>query len=236
MLKQVEPVQQTKVIRVLIVEDYKLTRMGLVSILKPVEEIEVVGEAEDGEKGVKLVEQVHPDVVLMDLGLPGLNGIEATHKIKAFDENIKVIVYTSHEREEEVIAALGAGANAYCLKDNAPSSLVDTIKVVAEGAAWLDPAIANVALKIFQKGPYGNMPAEETAEKKPSRGSDTVQLTEREQEVLKLLVEGKSNTEIAKVLIISVHTAKAHVCNILQKLSVHDRVQAAVKAIRDGLV
>lgn len=231
--QQVEQGQKTtKVIRVVIVEDYKLTRMGLLSILKPVEEIEVVGEAEDGEKGVKLVQQLRPDVVLMDLGLPGINGIEATHRIKAFDDNIKVIVYTSHEREEEVIAALGAGANAYCLKDNTPSNLIETIKVVAEGAAWLDPAIANVALKIFQKG---TVPPVAEATTKTTE-TENIQLTDRELEVLKLLVEGKSNTEIAKELIISVHTAKAHVCNILQKLSVHDRVQAAVKAIRDGLV
>lgn len=224
--------KKTKVIRVVIVEDYKLTRMGLCSVLKTDDRIEVVGEAEDGEKGVALVRQLRPDVVLMDLGLPGMNGVEATQKIKEFDENIKVIVYTSHEREEEVIAALGAGANAYCLKDNTPQNLIDTVKVVAEGAAWLDPAIANVALKIFQKPPVA--PGAETKEFVEKKS--TVQLTERELEVLKLLVEGKSNTEIAKELIISVHTAKAHVCNILQKLAVHDRVQAAVKAIKEGIV
>lgn len=220
---------EKRVIRVFIIEDYKLTRLGLRSILSADAGIEVVGEAEDGEKGVSLVRQLKPDVVLMDLGLPGISGIEATHQIKAFDDKIKIIVYTSHEREDEVIAALGAGANAYCLKDNAPSSLVETVKIVAEGAAWLDPAIANVALRIFQ-----TPAAQAQAQKGAKTGGP--QLTERELEVLKLLVEGKSNTEIAKELIISVHTAKAHVCNILQKLSVHDRVQAAVKAIKSGIV
>lgn len=229
MLEQATQAEK-KTIQVVIVEDYKLTRMGLTSILKTDRQIEVVGEAEDGEKGVELVKRLRPDVVLMDLGLPGINGIEATHQIKAFDDSVKVIVYTSHEREEEVIAALGAGANAYCLKDSAPTKLIDTIKVVAEGAALLDPAIAGIALKIFQQ-PWL---ASQAVKKEPS--TETAQLTERELEVLKLMVEGKSNTEIAKELIISVHTAKAHVCNILQKLSVHDRVQAAVKAIKEGLI
>jgi DNA-binding NarL/FixJ family response regulator len=231
MLEQIEK-PQTKVIRVLIVEDYKLTRMGLLSSLKTDSEIEVVGEAEDGEKGVELARLLSPDVVVMDLGLPGIDGVDATHRIKSFDEKVKVIVYTSHEREEEVIAALGAGANAYCLKDSTPASLITTIKVVAEGAAWLDPAIANVALKIFQRSYPSSTPPKEAS---ISRGT-IQQLTDRELEVLKLLVAGKSNIEIAKDLIISAHTAKAHVCNILQKLSVHDRVQAAVKAIREGLV
>lgn len=235
---------EAKIIKVLIVEDYKLTRIGLRSALKADSSIDIVGEAEDGEKGIAMVRHLRPDVVLMDLGLPGINGVEATQKIKVFDESIKVIIYTSHEREEEVIASLGAGANAYCLKDNTPGTLIDTIKVVAEGAAWLDPAIANVALKIFQQhiAPSSGQQAATTPVQdapsipvsKPS--SEAAQLTERELEVLKLLVEGKSNTEIAKDLIISVHTAKAHVCNILQKLAVHDRVQAAVKAIKEGIV
>ncbi len=231
---------KSKTIRVLIVEDYKLTRMGLRSALKADDQIEVVGEADTGESGFLQAQQLKPDVVLMDLGLPGINGVEATHQIKRFDENIKVIVYTSHEREEEVIAALGAGANAYCLKDNTPTNLIDTIKVVSEGAAWLDPAIANVALKIFQRTvapPLTSPDSGATASSKTATvSSEVTQLTERELEVLKLLVDGKSNTEIAKELIISVHTAKAHVCNILQKLSVNDRVQAAVKAIKEGIL
>ncbi len=231
MLQQLDPVQ-TKTIRVLIVEDYKLTRMGLISVLKEDKGIEVVGEAETGEKGLSMVKTLKPDVVLMDLGLPGINGVEATQAIKAFDDNIKVIVYTSHEREEEVIAALGAGANAYCLKDNTPVNLIETIRIVYEGAAWLDPIIANIALKIFQK----TVPPSAYAEKSTKMSPEASQLTERELEVLKHLVEGQSNSEIAKQLSISVHTAKAHVCNILQKLSVNDRVQAAVKAIKEGIV
>jgi DNA-binding NarL/FixJ family response regulator len=221
---------KTKTVRVVIVEDYKLTRVGLRSSLNEFEGIEVVGEAEDGEKGLKVIKEIKPDVVLMDLGLPGINGIEATQQIKTFDENIKVIILTSHDRDEEVLASLGSGANAYCLKDIEPNTLVNVIKTVSQGAAWLDPAIAKVALNLFPK-------PESTQILSSSEAQDArAQLTEREIEVLKLLVKGKSNTEIAKDLIVSVHTAKAHVCSILQKLCVDDRVQAAVKAIKENII
>ena len=219
-----------KTVRIVIVEDYKLTRVGLRSSLNEFEGISVVGEAEDGEKGVKVIKEIKPDVVLMDLGLPGINGIEATQQVKTFDENIKIIILTSHDRDEEVLASLGSGANAYCLKDIEPATLVNVITTVSQGAAWLDPAIAKVALKLFPKPESTKMLS--SAETQDARA----QLTERELEVLKLLVKGKSNTEIAKDLIVSVHTAKAHVCSILQKLCVDDRVQAAVKAIKENII
>lgn len=221
---------KTKNIRVIIVEDYKLTRVGLKSSLNDFDGIEVVGEAETGEKGVQIIRELKPDVVLMDLGLPGINGIEAIQQVKEFNEDIKIVVLTSHEREEEVLAALGSGANAYCLKDIEPNTLLNVIKNVNEGAAWLDPNIASVALKLFPK-------PESARVLNSSIMSDArTQLTEREMEVLRLLVKGKSNTEIAKELIVSVHTAKAHVCSILQKLCVDDRVQAAVKAIKENII
>jgi DNA-binding NarL/FixJ family response regulator len=221
---------KVKPVRVFIVEDYKLTRVGLRSSLNEFEGISVVGESEDGEKGLTIIKEIKPDVVLMDLGLPGINGVEATQQIKTFDENIKVIILTSHDRNEEVLAALGSGANAYCLKDIEPNTLVNVITTVSQGAAWLDPAIAKVALNLFPK-------PESTKVLFSTEAPDArAQLTEREYEVLKLLVKGKSNTEIAKDLIVSVHTAKAHVCSILQKLCVDDRVQAAVKAIRENII
>lgn len=221
---------KTKTVRVVIIEDYKLTRVGLRSSLNEFEGINVVGEAEDAEKGLKVVQEIKPDIVLMDLGLPGINGIEATQKVKAMDEKIKIIILTSHDRDEEVLASLGSGANAYCLKDIEPNTLVNVIKTVSEGAAWLDPAIAKIALNLFPK-------PESTQLLNSSEAPDArAQLTEREIEVLKLLVKGKSNTEIAKDLIVSVHTAKAHVCSILQKLCVDDRVQAAVKAIKENII
>ena len=123
---------KTDVIKVVIIEDYKLTRVGLRSALNEFEGIKVIAEAETGEKGVQIIKELKPDVVLMDLGLPGINGIEAIQQIKEFNENIRIIVLTSHERDEEVIAALGSGANAYCLKDIEPNNLVGVIKNVNE--------------------------------------------------------------------------------------------------------
>lgn len=218
------------VISVIIVEDYKLTRVGLKSTLNEYEHINVVGEAEDAVEGIALIENLKPDVVLMDLGLPGMNGLEATIKIKEKGLNSKVIILTSHERGEEVIAALGSGANAYCLKDISPETLSSVIKNVAEGACWVDPGVSSVALNFFPKPE--NVSLIQTNDVPDARA----QLTERELEVLKHLVKGKSNTEIAKELIVSVHTAKAHVCSILQKLCVDDRVQAAVKAIKENII
>lgn len=221
---------KTKPITIVIIEDYKLTRVGLRSSLNEFDGIEVIGEAEEGEKGLNVIKELKPDVVLMDLGLPGINGIEATQQIQAFDPNIKVVILTSHDRDEEVLASLGSGAHAYCLKDIDPQTLVSVIRNVSEGAAWLDPAIARVALNMFPK-------PESTKVLNPSEIQDArAHLTEREMEVLRLLVKGKSNTEIAKDLIVSVHTAKAHVCSILQKLCVDDRVQAAVKAIKENII
>ena len=223
-------IQAKNVISVVIVEDYKLTRVGLKSALNEYEHINVVGEAEDADDGMKLIEKLQPDVVLMDLGLPGMNGLEATIKIKEKFSDTKVIILTSHERGEEVIAALGSGANAYCLKDITPETLSEVIKNVAEGACWVDPAVSSIALNFFPKPE--NVTLLNSTEVPDARS----QLTERELEVLRHLVKGKSNTEIAKELIVSVHTAKAHVCSILQKLCVDDRVQAAVKAIKENIV
>lgn len=223
-------VQGIDVVKVVIVEDYKLTRVGLKSTLNEYPHINVVGEAEDAVEGIKVIQQLKPDVVLMDLGLPGMNGLEATIKIKEVSPSTKIIILTSHERNEEVIAALGSGANAYCLKDITPETLSSVIKNVAEGACWVDAAVSSAALNFFPKPE--NVSFISTNEVQDARA----QLTERELEVLKHLVKGKSNTEIAKELIVSVHTAKAHVCSILQKLCVDDRVQAAVKAIKENII
>jgi DNA-binding NarL/FixJ family response regulator len=221
---------ESKPLRVVIVEDYKLVRVGLLSVLNNDPDIDVVGEAENGEEGVELIKRLRPNLVLMDLGLPGMDGVEATKQVKAFDAEIKVVVLTSHENEEEVLAALGSGANAYCLKDIPSSRLVEVIKSVHEGAAWLDPTIAAVALNVFSHSGPTFKPQNSTPGKEGSL------LSEREREVLRLLVSGKSNAEIAEQLYISVHTVKVQVSNILQKLAVNDRVQAAVKAIKEGIV
>lgn len=219
-----------KEVRVIIIEDYKLTRVGLRYALNEIENINVIAEAQNAEVGLELIKKEQPDVVLMDLGLPGINGLEATAKVKNISPDTKIIILTSHDREEEVVASLGSGASGYCLKDIDPITLSNVIKNVAKGACWIDSNVAHLALKLFPK-------PESTEIMNHCCGIDSkARLTERENEVLKLLVQGKSNTQIAQELIVSVHTAKAHVCSILQKLCVDDRVQAAVKAIKEGIV
>lgn len=228
--QMLEKNSKNKDIRIIIVEDYKLTRVGLRYALNEIENINVVAEAQNAEIGLELIKKEQPDVVLMDLGLPGINGLEATARVKTISPNTKIIILTSHDREEEVIASLGSGASGYCLKDIDPITLSGVIKNVAKGACWIDSNVAHLALKFFPKPQNSEIMSN-------CHNNDTkAKLTERENEVLKLLVQGKSNTQIAQELIVSVHTAKAHVCSILQKLCVDDRVQAAVKAIKDGIV
>ena len=221
---------KTDDVRVVIIEDYKLTRIGLKSTLNEFKNITVIGEAEDAVSGLDIISREKPDVVLMDLGLPGMNGLEATQKAKDISPDTNIIILTSHERGEEVVAALGSGACAYCLKDIEPQVLSQVILNVAKGTCWIDANVAKAALNLFPKPEnISNLPKMEASDAR-------AQLTDRELEVLKHLVQGKSNTEIAKELIVSVHTAKAHVCSILQKLCVDDRVQAAVKAIKEHII
>lgn len=219
-------------ITILIVEDHTLTRFGLRTALESMNQVKLILESEDGERAVEIAKEVKPDIVLMDLGLPGINGISATKLIKDFDSSIKVIILTSHNNEDEVFASLGAGANAYCLKDIEPDRLIYVIESVYDGAAWLDPAIAAIVLKSMNNSSSSC----ETNGNHFDTHENKIQLTYRELEVLKLIVDGYSNAEIAEKLFVSIHTAKAHVCNILQKLSVDDRTQAAIKALKDGLV
>ena len=220
----------TKEISVIIVEDFKLTRVGLRCALNENNDIQVVAESDNAIDGIKLIEKYHPNVVLMDLGLPGMNGIEAIEKICEKYKDIKIIALTSHDRDEEVIATLSAGATGYCLKDIDPIKLADVIRDINNGACWLDAEIGERVFRSFPKQENFKLLNDH------NNNENKIPLTEREYEVLKHLVSGKSNTEIAKELIVSVHTAKAHVCSILQKMCVNDRVQAAVKAVKEGLV
>ncbi len=219
-----------KQITIVIVEDFKLTRVGLRCALNANPDMKVVAECEDAIEGIKQIQKLKPDVVLMDLGLPMMNGIEAMVKIREFTSDAKIIALTSHDREEEVVSALSSGANAYCLKDIDPAKLADVIRDVSNGVCWIDSMVANLALKAIPKSENTDLISGKVAE------NSRIPLTEREFEVLKHLVAGKSNTEIANELIVSVHTAKAHVCSILQKMCVNDRVQAAVKAVKEGMV
>ena len=218
--------------RVLIVEDHQMTLVGLKMLLERDDALEVVGEASDGSQAIRLASETLPDVILMDIGLPQVDGIEATQKIKDTHPAIKIIMLTSKDSEQDVFAALSAGADAYCMKGISPESLGSAIQAVKEGTAWLDPAIARLVLGRFTEGDMlANNPSNT-----PVAISVDCPLTPRELEVLKLIVDGHSNPQIAEALVITKATAKAHVHSILQKLCVDDRTQAAVLAMRQGYV
>lgn len=217
-------------VKVLMVEDHKLMRVGLKALFEEFPEIVITAEAQSGKEAIEKIRMNKPDVVLMDIGLPDMTGIEATKKILDQFEGVKIIMLTSHITEQEVLDSLAAGANAYVMKDINTEILVMVIKTVKEGALWLDPQV----VPIIREKNAGIIP-----QRQLSRANFKAQhsnLTEREYEVLKLVVDGKSNNQIAQLLTISEHTAKAHVCNIIQKMVVDDRTQAAVKALKEGLV
>jgi DNA-binding NarL/FixJ family response regulator len=214
-------------IRVLIVDDDPMMRIGLKHALTNQPQIEIVGVAEDGFLGVETAAALHPDVVIMDVGMPHMDGIAATQQIKQQLPNVKVVLLTSHTDQTEVIAALSSGAEGYCIKGTSVDQLVQAIEVVCAGATYLDAQVAQAVINQLKPPPP------------PSRTSASVSpgnLSERELEVLKLIVDGYSNPDIAKILYLSEHTVKTYVRGILNKLLVNDRVQAAVVALRAGLV
>lgn len=217
-------------IKILLVEDHKLMRVGLKSLFEELDDLEVVSEAQTGKEAIEKYKIVHPDIILMDIGLPDISGIEATKRILELNSNAKVIMLTSHISEQEVLDSLHAGACAYVMKDINIEVLRMIIKTVKEGAMWLDPQ----AVPILREKNCGVVPPRQMS--RAMFKEQHANLTQREYEVLKLVVDGKSNNEIAQELTISEHTAKAHVCNIIQKLVVDDRTQAAVKALKEGLV
>ena len=217
-------------IKILLVEDHKLMRVGLKSLFDEMDGLDVISEAQSGKEAVEKYKITHPDITLMDIGLPDISGIEATKRILEHNSLAKVIMLTSHISEQEVVDSLHAGACAYVMKDINIEILKMIIKTVKEGAMWLDPQ----AVPILRDKNCGVIPPRQMS--RAMFKEQHANLTQREYEVLKLVVDGKSNNEIAKELTISEHTAKAHVCNIIQKLVVDDRTQAAVKALKEGLV
>ena len=210
---------------ILIVEDHELTRFGLKTAFESYDFVKTIYEAESAERAIEIVKESPVDLIIMDLGLPGMNGIEATQKIKEFNKDIKIVILTSHNDEQEVLNTLKAGANAYCSKEINPKRLVQVIQSVLDGAAWFDPAISHIVLQAATKS--------QTVIPKPDRDYG---LTSREAQILKLITEGYSNNEIANELFVSINTTKAHVASILQKLEVDDRLQAALKALKERLV
>lgn len=225
-------------IRVLLVEDHLLTRIGLKTVLERTDDIVVIGEADNGQDAIEKAESLAPDLVLMDVGMPVMDGIEAAGKLRISHPGINIIMLTSHDNDRDIFASLAAGAGGYCLKDVVPERLYTAIRSVNSGDIWLDSAIASRVVKIYngqQAKPKEPEPAEKPAMRAPLPNLPEP-LSPRELEVLALLVEGLSNQEIADRLIISLATAKTHVRNILNKLAVDDRTQAAVQAMRRGLV
>ena len=217
-------------VKILLVEDQKLIRVGLKSLFEGQDEIIVASEAQSGKEAVEKFRLEHPDVILMDIGLPDISGINTAKKILEIDSKAKIIILTSHLSEQEIMDALHAGACAYVLKDISTDYLKMIIKTVREGAMWLDPQV----VPILREKNCGIIPPRQMS--RAMFKEQHANLTQREYEVLKLVVDGLSNSEIAQELTISEHTAKAHVCNIIQKLVVDDRTQAAVKALKEGLV
>ncbi|MEU8869950.1 response regulator transcription factor [Streptomyces javensis] len=206
-------------IRVLLVDDHQVVRRGLRTFLQVQDDIEVVGEASDGEEGVARAEELRPDVVLMDVKMPGLDGIEALRTLRDLDNPARVLVVTSFTEKRTVVPALRAGAAGYVYKDVDPEALARAIRSVHSGHVLLQPEVALALLSQEDGGGQG-------------RGGS---LTEREREVLALIADGRSNREIARALVLSEKTVKTHVSNILMKLDLADRTQAALWAVRHGI-
>jgi len=208
-------------LKVMIVEDDPMMQLGLEQTLSEYPQLTLVGQVSDGYQAVEMAQKLAPDIIVMDIGLPRQDGIAATQQIKALMPAVRVVMLTSHVTETEVIAALSSGADAYCIKGTNVDRLIAAIAAAQEGATYLDPQIARRVIEHL----------------KPPAATNLVgQLSQRELEVLKLMVEGKSNPEIAAELYLSPNTVKTHIRGIMNKLAVDDRVQAAVVALRAGLV
>jgi len=213
-------------IRVLICDDQPLVRAGFRTILGSKSDIEVVGEAENGAEAVALAERRRPDVVLMDIRMPVLDGVEATRRLVAADTPARILVLTTFDLDEYVHAAIRAGASGFLLKDVTPAKLLEAIRIVAGGDALLAPSVTRRLLERFAT----TLP--------PGEGSSDAlaELTSRETEVLRLLAGGMSNAEIASELVVSEATVKTHISSVLRKLGLRDRVQAVIVAYETGLV
>ncbi len=214
----------TDKIKVLIVDDHQVVRQGLRTFLELHDDVQVVGEASDGAAAVEMVRQHEPDVVLMDLVMPQMDGIAATRQVKALGIRTQVIALTSFAEEDKVFPAIQAGASSYLLKDVSPDDLVEAIRAVHRGETRLHPDIARKLMEQVARQPSA------------VRAAPVEDLTEREREVIRLVAQGRSNQEIAQELVISDKTVKTHVSNILGKLHLEDRTQLAIYAIKNGLV
>jgi DNA-binding NarL/FixJ family response regulator len=209
-------------IRIAIVEDHALTRAGVKTALEAAGGIEVVLEAQNGGEGYREIMEARPDVAVVDIGLPDIDGIELTRRLRRENSPVRIVILTMHNLDAEILGALAAGADAYVVKASDPSTLITAVRVVADGGAYFDPQIAHIVLRHF------GSPSPAPAESNP--------LTAREIEILRLVADGVGNAEIAERLYLGLGTVKGHVRDILEKLSAADRTQAAVTALRRGLI
>jgi len=219
-------------IKVLICDDSEVVRTGITCALQKQPGYKVIGFAQDGLIAVEKVAELQPDVVLMDVLMPHLDGIEATRQIKAAHPATKVLMLTAADDEQTIMAALASGADSYCLKQGPLSHILQAVIITAAGASWLDPVIAMRVLRNCSR--EGSVSSTRIA--KLGTKDDRFRLSPREIEVLSFLVEGLSNREIAERLCLSTETVKTHMRHIMEKLIVADRTQAAVKALREGLI
>ena len=221
-MKRVKIMSNKKTIKVLIADDSKLTAVGLKTMLKEQKDLGCLGIASNGQMAIEMTKELQPDIILMDIGMPILDGIQATKQIKSCCPETKIIMLTSHDEPQEIFDAFSAGANSYCMKEIEPADLVNVIKTTFNGATWLDPTIARVVLNGLGK----NL----------SHYDEKNELTEREIEILKLVSQGKTNSQISDTLFISMNTVKTHMKNIFQKLEVNDRTEAAVLGLKKEIL
>ncbi len=234
-------------IRVVLIEDHAVVRIGLITSLQSYEGIRVVGESASATQGLSLLQSLQPDVAIIDIGLPGIDGIELTQRFRKFQadkglDHTKVLMLTMQGNEESVLASFAAGADSYCMKDIEMDKLVEAIRSTHNGSAWIDPAIASIVLRQMRQGM--NKPVEvkkntveiQAVETKFEEVLEAYPLTSRELEVLELMVAGCTNIAIAEKLFITVGTVKTHVRNVLSKLCADDRTEASVRALRSGII
>ncbi|GGH76664.1 two-component system response regulator DegU [Pullulanibacillus pueri] len=228
--------KRRKKTQIALIDDHRLFREGVRRILEMEDEFEIVAEGDDGNDVEKVVLEKNPDVILMDINMPGLNGVEATRRLISQYPDVKVIILSIHDDETYVTHSLKSGATGYLLKEMDADSLVEAVKVVAEGGAYIHPKVTHNLINEYRR-------LATTGEKRVSSGFRDVEyrkplhiLTRRECEVLQLMTDGKSNRAIGEILYISEKTVKNHVSNVLQKLQVDDRTQAVVEAIKNGWV
>ena len=213
-------------IKVIIAEDHTIVRKGLCALLQGEPDIEVVGEAENGREAIKIVEKLLPDVVLMDIAMPGLNGLDTTRQLKKRFPKLKILILTMHDNEEYIFETLRAGASGYLIKRSAPNELISAIQSVYRDESYLSPAISKKVIEGFvQSG--GQTVMEDV---------DYVKLTVREREVLQLIAEGNANREIARLLHISIKTVESHKAHIMEKLDIRNIAELTQYAIRKGLI